>query len=149
MSVTAKWYTNGIKGFINGTHPWKSSGGATFKIALLTNAYTPDQDAHDFLDDVSAYEVSASGSYAAGGAALTTSDPTVDAASNETRMDAADVSWTSFTGTARYAVIYYATGTASTSNLIAYIDFGGDVSATNGTFAIAMAATGVLKITAA
>lgn len=40
----------------------------TIKVMLLTSSYTPDLD-HDFVDDVSANEVSGTG-YTAGGATL-------------------------------------------------------------------------------
>ena len=49
-------------------------------------------------------------------------------------IDFADPQATSFTGTARTAVLYKSTGTASTSPLIGYDTFTSDVTATNGTF---------------
>ncbi len=112
----------------------------------MTSSYTPDQDAHDNFDDVSAYEVEGAG-YTAGGAALTPSDPTVDTATNETRLDAADVSWANATITARYAVIYFASGTASTSTLIGYVDFGEDKIASGAAFNFTPQATGLFKTT--
>jgi hypothetical protein len=148
MAVSAKLYTNAMKAFMMGAVTWKASGGSVIKVALLTSTYTPDQDAHDNFDDVSAYEVTGTG-YTAGGKALTLSDPTVDAATNETRMDADDVQWTDSTITARYAVVYYASGTPSTSTLIAYVDFGEDVSSSGAAFDIAWAASGIFKVTVA
>lgn len=149
MAVTAYWYTNGLKGFLDGTYKWKTTSGSTFKMALLTDAYTPNQDTHDFYDDLTG-EVSSSGTnYSTGGATLTTYDPTVDTATNETRLDCADVQWTSATFTARYAVIYQSTGTAGTSALIAYIDFGENKTVASGTLSVTIAGTGLLKITAA
>jgi len=47
-----------------------------------------------------------------------------------------------------FAVIYKSTGVASTSPLIAYIDFGGDQTVNAGNFSIVFAATGVLTATA-
>lgn len=149
MAVTGKWYTNGLKGFLMGTYNWKTSGGSTIKCALIKNTYTPDQDAHDFWDDVSANECDASGNYSAGGITVTPSDPTVDTATNETRLDCADMSATTFTGTVRYLVFYYSSGTPGTSNLICYCDLGADTTAAAGTFTITIATTGILKITAA
>jgi len=119
--------------------------GDTIKIALLTSSYTPDADAHDFFDDVSANEVAASGTYAAGGATLTVT-LTQDNTDDEGVFDAADVSFTSFTGTARYAVVYKSTGVASTSPLICLIDFGSNQTATNGIFTITFAAEGILNL---
>jgi len=119
--------------------------GDTIKIALLTSSYTPDFDAHDFFDDVSANEVGASGTYSAGGATLSVT-LTQDNTDNEGVFDATDVSWTSATITARYAVIYKSTGVASTSPLIALIDFGSDQTSTAGTFAITFAAEGIVNV---
>lgn len=117
----------------------------TIKIALVTSSYTPDIDAHDFWDDVSANEVAASGTYAAGGATLTCT-VTQDDTDNEGVFDATDVSWTSATITARYAVIYKSTGVAGTSPLICVIDFGSNQVSTLGTFAITFAAEGIINL---
>ena len=118
----------------------------TIKLALVTSSYTPDQDAHDFWDDVSANEVSASGSYSAGGVTLTVTT-SQDNTDNEGVFDASDVTITSFTGTFRYAVIYKSTGVNSTSPLICLIDFGTNVSAYAGTVTITFAAEGILNLT--
>jgi hypothetical protein len=118
----------------------------TIKLALLSSAYTPEQDAHDFFDDVSANEVSASGTYSAGGATLTVTT-SQDNTDNEGVFDATDVSFTSATITARYAVIYKSTGVASTSPLICLIDFGSNKSSTDGTFTITFAAEGIVNLT--
>lgn len=120
----------------------------TIKVALLTSSYTPDQDAHDYLNDVSTYEVSGTG-YTAGGATLASKTATYDSATNVIILDAADTTWASSTITARYAVIYDSTGTASTSALIGYVDFGSDQASTNGNFTITWDATGIVRITVA
>lgn len=116
----------------------------TIKIALVTSSYTPDQDAHDFFDDVT-NEVSATG-YTAGGATLASKTVSQDNTNNRGVFDAADPSWTTSTITARGAVIYKSTGTAATSRLICYIDFGGDYSSTVGTFSVVFNASGILYI---
>lgn len=119
--------------------------GDTIKLALLTSSYTPDFDAHDFFDDVSANEVGASGTYSAGGATLSVT-LTQDNTDNEGVFDATDVSFTSATITARYAVIYKSTGVSSTSPLIALIDFGSNQTSSAGTFAITFAAEGIVNV---
>ncbi len=58
-------------------------------------------------------------------------------------FDADDVSWASSTVSARYGVLYKSTGTASTSALIGYFDFGSTVSSTNGTFSIPFHSAGI------
>lgn len=117
----------------------------TIKVALVTSSYTPDQDAHDFFDDVT-NEVSASGTYAAGGATLANKTVTADNTDNEGVFDADDIAFTGATITARGAIVYKSTGTASTSPLICYIDFGADKSSTIGTFTITFAAEGILNL---
>ena len=117
----------------------------TIKIALVTSSYTPSADNDDFWDDVSANEVGASGTYSAGGATLTVTI-SQDNTDDEGVFDATDVSWTSATITARYAVIYKSTGVNSTSPLICLIDFGGNQSSSAGTFTITFAAEGILNL---
>jgi hypothetical protein len=116
-------------------------------VALTTSAYTPAQDTHNFFDDVT-NEITGTG-YTAGGVTLAGKTTAYDATSNETRLDANDASWTTASFTARRAVVYKDTGTASTSPLLGYVDFGGDQTVSSGTFTIQWDATGVLKITAA
>lgn len=116
----------------------------TIKVALVTSTYTPDQDVHDFFDDIT-NEVTGTG-YTAGGASLTTKAVTADNTDNEGVFDADDVVWTTSTITARGAVIYKSTGTASTSPLICYLDFGSDKISTAGTFTISWNAEGILNL---
>jgi hypothetical protein len=120
----------------------------TIKVALLSSSYTPDQDAHDYFNDVSAAEVSGTG-YTAGGNTLASKTATYDSANNVVILDAADTTWASSTITARYAVIYDSTGTSSTSPLIGYVDFGSDQSSTSGNFTITWDSTGIVRITVA
>lgn len=120
----------------------------TIKVALLTSAYTPNQDTHDYFNDVSANEVTGTG-YTAGGITLSSKTATYDSGTNVIVLDAADVTWSSSTITARYAVVYDSTGTASTSALIGYVDFGSDQSSTNGNFTITWDSTGIVRITVA
>lgn len=149
MAVTGKLYTNAMVGFIKGDFKWLTSGGSTFKIALMGSGFSANQDLQDFWDDVSANEISAGGGYTAGGATLVTLDPTVDTATNEVRMDANDVTWAASTITAYGAVIYQSTGTAGTSRLIAYLDFGGAQSSVSADFTIQFDANGVFAVAAA
>lgn len=117
----------------------------TIKLALVTSSYTPSADNDDFWDDVSANEIGATGSYSAGGATLTVS-LSQDNTDDEGVFDATDVSFTTATISARYAVIYKSTGVAATSPLICAIDFGSTQVSTNGTFAITFAAEGILNL---
>ena len=120
----------------------------TIKVALLTSSYTPNQDTHDYFNDVSSNEVTGTG-YTSGGITLASKTATYDSGTNVIVLDAADVTWSSSTITARYAVVYDSTGTASTSPLIGYVDFGSDQSSTNGNFTITWDSTGIVRITVA
>ena len=116
----------------------------TIKVALVTSSYTPNQDTHDYFDDVT-NEVTGTG-YTAGGATLGSVTVTLDTANDRVDIDAADTSWTTSTITARAAVIYKSTGTSSTSPLIAYIDFTTDQVSSAGTFLIQWNASGILRL---
>src|SRR3990167_8273610 len=110
----------------------------TIKLSLHTSSYTPNLDDDEFFDDVD-NEISTTGSYTAGiagGYTLTWTGSTDDT-DNEGVGDAVDVSITSATITARYAVFRKDTAVASTSPVMWYIDFVSDQSSSNGTFTIA------------
>jgi len=118
----------------------------TFKIMLVTSAYTPDQDAHSTRANVS-NEVTGTG-YTAGGETLTGTTVTQDNTNNRGEWDFDDPSWASSTITARGAVIYQSNGGASSADpLICYLDFGSDQSSSNGSFTINLNAEGLLALT--
>jgi len=142
--ATTKTYGSLITKAFNKEIDWDTD---TIKVALVTSSYTPNQDTHDYWDDVSANEASGTG-YTAGGATLGSKTVGYTSGTNVTKFDAADVSWTSSTITARYAVVYVSTGTAGTSALIAYVDFGSDQSSSAGTFSIVWDAAGIFTTTA-
>ena len=119
--------------------------GTTIKVMLVTSSYAPNQDTHDFVDDVT-NEVSGTG-YTAGGDALASKTVTLDTTNDRAEFDATDTTWSTSTITARAAVLYKDTGTPSTSPLIAYIDFGSDKISSGGNFTIQWDAEGILQIT--
>lgn len=112
-----------------GTHNFTASTGDTFKLALYTNSAS-------FTAATTAYtatnEVANSGSYAAGGGALTNVTPTTSGTTALTDFD--DLEFTSATITARGALIY--NSTASGDPTVAVLDFGADKTSTTGTFTI-------------
>lgn len=109
---------------IPGTH--------TFRMMLTTSSYTPDKD-HNRRDDVT-NEVSGTG-YTAKGATVTLT-VTTDNGNDRTSIAISAASWPTATLTARYGVVYRDRGGASSADeLVALLDFGGDVTATGGTFA--------------
>jgi hypothetical protein len=143
MAVTAKLYGNAILKMLNKEIDWDTD---TIKVALATSSYTPDQDTHDYFNDVT-NEITGTG-YTAGGATLASKTTNYDSGTNVAKFDAADVTWSSSTLTARYAIIYDAqTGVASTSPLIGYIDFGENVASYNSDFTITFHANGIFTFT--
>jgi hypothetical protein len=121
----------------------------TIKVGLVSSSYTPNQDTHDYWDDVVSYEVSGTG-YTTGGATLASKTVTYDSANNVIVLDAADVTWSSSTSTARDAVVYTDSGATNAAKaLIGYVDFGSDQSSTNGNFTITWDSTGIVRITVA
>lgn len=144
--MASKLYGQFLQQALNKEVDWDSD---TIKVALLSNSYTPDQDAHNYFDDVSSYEVTGTG-YTTGGATLSNKTNTYNSATNVIVLDADDVTWSSSTITARYAVVYDATpATSATKPLIGYVDFGSDQSSSNGNFTITWDATGIVRITVA
>jgi len=144
--MPSKLYGQFLSQALNKEIDWDTD---TIKVALLTNAYTPDQDAHNYLDDVVASEVSGTG-YTAGGNTLANKTNSYNSGTNVITLDADDTTWSSSTITARYAVIYDATpATNATRPLIGFVDFGSDQSSSNGNFTITWDATGIVRITVA
>ena len=111
-----------VHNFTNGT-------GNTFKLALYDNSAS-------FTAATTAYtatnEVANSGSYSAGGGALTNVTPTSSGTTAFT--DFADLSFTSATITAYGALIY--NDTAAGDPTVCVLDFGGAKTSTAGTFTI-------------
>ena len=107
----------------------------TFKAMLVTSSYTPDKDVHDKRDDVT-NEATGTG-YTAGGATSTVT-VTKDVVNDKVTIQFGAVSWASSTVTARGCVYYKSRGGASSADeLVAYNDFGSDVSSSGGTFSVA------------
>lgn len=148
MAVTATAYLNGIENLNNGTVDWDDNATTTIKVALLTSSAAPNQDTDVHWSDVSANEITGTG-YTAGGTALGSRAISLDAANNYIQLTGGNVSWTTSTLTARYAIVYKDTGTAATSPLLGFVNFGADMSSSAGTFAINWDATGVIRYTAA
>lgn len=116
----------------------------TIKVALVTSLYTPNIDTHEDMADVT-NEVTGTG-YTAGGAELASKTVTADTTDDEGVFDAADVTWTTSTITARGAVVYKSTGTAANDLLICYFDFGSDKASSAGNFTITWNAEGIVNL---
>lgn len=126
--------------------PTSSAITGTLKCALVDSTYTPDQNAHDFWNDVSGDEVSGTG-YTANGNACGSPGLSMDGSGNIT-YDASDpATWAENAAgfsNARRAILLFDTGTGSTSRLAAYSDdFGADKGNTTGDFSIVLDAAGI------
>lgn len=121
--ATATLYGPALAALSSGAIDWAT---ATVECALLDATYVPAQDTHAHASDLTGELTDAS--YAR--QTLTGKTNTYDAASNTQHLDAADIVFPALSGTFRYAVILVSTGTASTSPLVAFTDFGSDQVAT-------------------
>lgn len=145
MTVSAKLYGSF---FLSLANKEMNLGSDSLKAMLLTSTYAPNQDTHRYKSDLT-NEITGTG-YTAGGQALTSVAVTYDGASNTWKLTSANPAWASSTLTARYLVYYDATpATDATRPLIAYVDFGADVSTTSGTFTDTIDAAGIATITVA
>jgi hypothetical protein len=130
MAFTGNFMCTSFKQeLMQAVHDFTASTGNTFKLALYDNSasFTAATTAY-----TSSNEVSASGSYTAGGGTLTNVTPTTSGTTAFT--DFADLSFTSATITAFGALIY--NDTAAGDPTVCVLDFGGAKSSTSGTFTI-------------
>jgi len=116
------------KQLLEGDHDFRQSGGDKFKLALYTAGATLTSATTSYT---TSNEVSASGQYTAGGGALVNAGTSITA--GVARADFDNLSFTGVTLTARGALIY---NTSLTNAAVAVLDFGGDKTATSGTFTI-------------
>jgi len=144
MSVTAKCFGNFIKAAFNKEIDLDTND---IKVALFTSATPVDQDAMVYFDDITG-EAGGTG-YDAGGKALENKTVTYTDNTNVFKFDADNVTWTTSSVTARYAILYCATGTAGTSALISYVDFGEDKTSATGNFTITWDNAGIFTCTIA
>lgn len=130
MAFTGNFMCTSFKEeLMTGTHDFTASTGDTFKLALYTNSASFTAATTSYT---SANEVGDSGSYSAGGGALTNVTPTTSGTTALTDFN--DLDFTSATITARGALIY--NSTASGDPTVAVLDFGSDKTSTAGTFTI-------------
>jgi hypothetical protein len=130
MAFTGNFMCTSFKvQLMTGTHNFTNGTGNTFKLALYDNSasFTAATTAY-----TSSNEVANSGTYAAGGGALTNVTPTSSGTTAFT--DFADLSFTSATITAYGAMIYNDSAAGDPS--VCILDFGGAKTSTAGTFTI-------------
>jgi len=130
MAITTNAICNTFKKeLLEATHNFKNPGGNTFKLAMYTNSATLGKSTTSFT---TGNEVSSPSGYSSGGKALVNVGTSL--ATNTAITDFADLSFVGVTLTARGALIYNDTATGDPA--VAVLDFGGDKTATAGTFTI-------------
>jgi len=138
MAITTNAICNSFKGqLIQGEHDFDTSTD-TYKLAMYTNAATLGKSTTNYSTNPgggSNTEVTSSG-YTAGGGTLVNQG--VKVSSSIAITDFADLSFTGVTLTARGALIYntQTNGGTNTTDAVCVLDFGGDKTATSGTFTI-------------
>jgi hypothetical protein len=133
MAFTGNYMCTSFKvELLKGQHDF-TNGQDAFKIALYDNSASFTAATTDYT---ATNEVSASGSYSAGGGTLTNVTPTSSSTTAFTDFD--DITFTSATITARGALIYntQTAGGSNTTDTVVVLDFGSDKSSTSGDFQI-------------
>lgn len=115
----------------------------SYKVMLVTSTYSPNKKTHAKRSSVT-NEVVGTG-YVAGGAASVCT-LAADTTNDKETMTFAATSWSTSTITARAAVIYKSRGGASSADeLVAYVDFGSDITSTAGTFTVTFSTALILQ----
>ena len=132
MAITTNAICNSFKKeLLQGKHDFDTSSD-TYNLAMYTSLATLGASTENYI---TSNEVSSSG-YTAGGKALVNQGVKVSSAVAITNF--ANLSFTGVTLTARGALIYNTTtdGGSGTTDAVCVLDFGGDKTATAGTFTI-------------
>ena len=130
MAITTNAICNSFKKeLLEATHNFSNPGGNTFKLAMYTNSAALGKSTTSFT---TGGQVTSPSGYTSGGKALVNVGTSL--ATNTAITDFADLSFTGVTLTARGALIYNDTATGDPG--VAVLDFGGDKTATSGTFTI-------------
>lgn len=144
--ISVKWFGKSPIAFFNKETDLLDDA---IKAMGTTATYTPDQDTHDYKDDVT-NEVTGSG-YTAGGQAIANDTLTYTAGTNVLKWDGDDLSWNPSTISAlKNIVIYNSTpATDATRPLIGYGIADVAMTSDNGPMNVVWDAAGILTTTAA
>ena len=149
MAITSAICSSFKQELLQGKHSFESSGGHTFKLALFTSSASLGAATTDYSTSNEITNTSGT-AYTAGGATLTNTG--VGLTGTTAFTDFGDVTYTSASFTANGAMIYNTTtGTSTgTTDAVCAIAFGGDKTASNGTFKIefpaAAATTAIIRL---
>ena len=130
MAITTSAVCNTFKNqLLSATHNFTQTSGNKFYLALYTNSATLGKSTTEFT---TSGETSGTG-YTTRGKQLAVANQTHKLSNDTAIVDWANLSWQTATITARGALIY---NTSSSDKAVCVLDFGGDKTATAGTFTI-------------
>ena len=131
MAITTNAITNSFKeDTLQGLHDFTPSTGDVFKLALYDSSASIGADTTSYAAGITG-QVPDTGQYVAGGGALVNALVSVNGTT--AFVDFNDLSFTGVTLTAKGALIY---NTSESSKSVCVLDFGGNKTATAGTFTI-------------
>jgi hypothetical protein len=137
MAISSAICNTFKRDLLKGFHDFDSSGGDTFKIALFTSSASLGASTTDYSTTNEITNTSGS-AYTAGGETLTNNGVTGGSGASTAYVDFADAQWTSASFTANGAMIYntQTDGGSGTTDAVCILAFGGDFTASNGTFTV-------------
>ena len=142
MAITQAMATSFKVQLLNGQQNFSAD---TFKLALYTSSATINENTTAYT---TSNEVPSTGNYSAGGNTLTVS-VTPTNSGNVAYISFANTSWANATITAAGALIY---NNSQSNAAVCVLNFGGDKTSTNGTFAVnfptADASNAIIRLTA-
>ena len=133
MAITQAICNSFKKQLLEADMNFKQTGGDKFKLALYISTATLNSATTAYPGDSTGGQVGNTGQYTQGGGLLVNNGTSISA--GVARCDFADRSFTGVTLTARGALIYN-TSSDTTNASVCVLDFGGDKTATSGTFTI-------------
>lgn len=135
----ANMYNTGIQDLMDGTIQW---GTSDMRCILLTSSYTFDAD-HDFVDDVSTWEITQGGR-----AGLDGETTVLDLANDEVSADATDETYSALTAgdTPSQIVIYKFNASDAAAELLCRCALTTPPAPNGGDYTIVWDAEGVFKI---
>ena len=129
MAITTNAIASSFKKeLLEGKHDFTASTGSAFKLAMYNSNAVLGKSTTSYT---TGSEVTSPAGYTAGGKALVNTGTSV--ASSVAITNFSNLSFTNVTLTARGALIY---NTSNANTAVAVLDFGGDKTATSGTFTI-------------
>ena len=135
MAITSA-ICNTFKGeLLEGKHDFAASGGHTFKLALYTSSASLGATTTGYSTTNEITNTSGS-AYVAGGNTLANPSVTGGSGVSPAYVDFDDTSWTNASFTANGALIYRSDNNLSNTDAVVVLAFGGDFTASNGTFTV-------------